>query len=64
MVHVDGVSFEDIVAIQWSRVNIIVEFAGVERGVVKVDDGEAYGVRGRWQEVAAPAHEVLGAGHM
>ena len=64
MVQVDGVILEDVVAIHCRRVNIFVESAGVERGVVKVADGEGDGVRYRWQEVAAPAHEVLGECHL
>ena len=60
MVKVDGVSLEDVVAIHCSRVNILVESTGVERGVVIVADGEGYGIRGRWQEAAALAHKVLG----
>ena len=47
MVHVNGVDLEDVVANHYSGVNILVESAGVERGVVKVADGEGYGVRGR-----------------
>ena len=64
MVQVDGVSLKDVVAIHCRRVNILVESAGVERGVVKVFDGEGNGVRDRRQEAAAPAHKVLGEGHM
>ena len=64
MVRVDGVGLEDVVAIHSSSVNILVEYAGVERGVVKVADGERYGARGRWQEAAAPSHKVLGEGHL
>jgi hypothetical protein len=64
VVQVDGVSLKDIFAIQCSRVHILVESAGVERGVVKVHDGKGNGVRDRWQEVAAPAHKVLGEGNL
>jgi len=62
--HVDGVSLEAVVAIHCNRVTILVEYAGVKRGVVKVADGEGYGVRGRWQEDAFPAHKELGEGHL
>jgi hypothetical protein len=31
---------------------------------MKVADGERYGVPGRWQEVAAHAHKVMGEGHL
>jgi len=58
------VSLEDVVAIHCSRVNILVESASVERGVVEIADGEGYGVRGRWQEAAAPAHQMLGEDHL
>ena len=27
-------------------------------------DGEGYGFRGRWQELAAPAHKMLGESHL
>ena len=64
MVQIDGVGFEDGVAIHYSRVNILVESAGIERSVVKVADGEGYGVRCRWQKDAAPAHKVLGEGYL
>ena len=40
MVEVDGVCFEHVVAIHCSGVDVLVEFAGVEQGVVKVADGE------------------------
>ena len=62
--QVDGVSLKDVFAIHCSRVNILVESAGVERGVVKVPDGEGNGVRDQWQEAAAPTHKVLGEGHL
>ena len=44
LVHVDGVSLEDVVAIHCSRVDVLVKSAGVERCVVKVADVEGYGV--------------------
>ena len=64
MVHVDGVSLEDVVVIHCGRINALVEFAGVEWGVVKVADGEGYGICGRGQEAAAPAHKVLSQGDL
>ena len=64
VVKIDGVCFEHVVAIHCGGVNVFVESAGVERGVVKVADGEGYGVYGRWQKVAAPAHKVLSRGRM
>ncbi len=60
---VDGVRLEDIVAVHCGRVYFLVESAGVERGVVKVADGERYGVCGRWQEAAAHAQKVLSECH-
>jgi len=47
VVEVDGVGVKDVVAIGYCGVHVIVEFAGVEGGVVVVADGEADGVRGR-----------------
>ena len=48
VVKVEGVCFEDVVAIHCGGVNVLVDSAGVERGVVKVADDEGYGVCGRW----------------
>ncbi len=62
--QVIGIDLEDVAAVLCSRVTILVESAGVERVVVKVADGEGYGVRGRWQETAASAHKVLSEGHL
>ena len=64
MVHVDGVYLEDVVAIQCGRVDVLAEFAGVERGIVKVADGEGNGICGRWWKASASAHKVLGEGHL
>ena len=64
VVQVDGVSLEEVVAIHCGMVHILVESAGVERGVVKVANDEGCGVCGRWQEAAAPAHNVMGEGHL
>ena len=47
MVDVDGVGVEYVSAICCRGVDVHVEFAGVEGGVVVVADGEADGVRGR-----------------
>ena len=40
MVQVDEVSLEDDVAVHRGRVDVLVDSAGVERGVVKVANGE------------------------
>ena len=48
MVEVDGVGLEDVVAVCCRGIYILVEFAGVERGVVKVVDGEGDGICCRW----------------
>ena len=49
VVEVDVILFKDIVAIHCSGVDVLVELAGVERGAVKVADGEGYCVCGGWQ---------------
>ncbi len=61
--HVDGACVEDVVAVHCGRVDVLVESAGIERGVVKVADGEGYGVCGRWQEAATLAQKVLSECH-
>ena len=58
------VCLEDVVAIHCSGVDVIVEFAGVEWGVMKAADCEGNGICGRWQETAAPAHKVLSEGDL
>jgi hypothetical protein len=52
VVQVDGVSFEDIVTMHYNGVDVLVESASVERGVVEAADGEGYGVCDRRQKVA------------
>jgi len=52
-----GLKNSVVVCCRW--VNVLVNFAGDERGVVEVADNEGYGVRGRWQVVAAPTNKVL-----
>jgi hypothetical protein len=47
VVEVDGVSVKDVVAVSCHGAHILVEFAGVEGGVVVVADGEGDRVRGR-----------------
>jgi hypothetical protein len=46
VVEIDGVSVEDVVAVGCRGVDILVEFASIEGGVVAVADGEGDGVRG------------------
>jgi len=60
----DGVGLDDAVAIRYAEISVLVEFANVDRGVVKVADGEGNGICGRWQETAAPAHKVLSEGDL
>ena len=48
VVEVDRVSVEDVVAAGCRGVDVLVEFSGVEGGVVGVADGDGDGVRGRW----------------
>jgi hypothetical protein len=55
--EVDRVCLEDMVAVHCCGVDVFVEFAGVERGVLEVADCEENGICGRWQEAAAPAHK-------
>ena len=64
MVEVDRVCLENVVTIHCSGVDVLVEFAGVERGVITVADCEGNGICGRWQKAAAPAHNVLSEGHL
>ena len=64
VVEVYGVCFEDVVAIHCSGIDVLVEFAGVERGVVKIADCEENGICGRWLEAAALAHTVLSEGQL
>ena len=47
MVEVDGVSVEDVVAVGCRGVDVLVEFAGVEGGIVVVPDCEGDGDRCR-----------------
>ncbi len=61
--QVNGVFVEDVVAVHCGRVNVLVESVSIDRGVVKVADGEGYGVFGRWHEAAAPAQKVLSECH-
>ncbi len=62
MVEVDGVSLEDVEAAGRSRVDILVDFPGVEWCGVVIADGEGDCVGGRWLEANSPAHQVLSEG--
>ena len=53
MVEVDGVGVEDVVAICCQGVDVLVEFAGIEGGVVVAADGEGDGVGGGRLESAS-----------
>jgi hypothetical protein len=64
VVEVDGVCFEDVVAIHYNGIYALVDFAGVERGVVKVADCEGNGICGRWHEATALAHKMLSDGYL
>jgi len=64
MVEVDRVGLEHVVALCCRGIDVLINFAGVERGFVKVADSQGYGVYGRWQEAAAPTHKVLSKSHM
>ena len=62
VVYVDGVGVEDVSAAGCSRVDVLVDFPGVEWGVVIVADGERDCV-GSWRLKAdSPAHKVLREG--
>jgi hypothetical protein len=47
MVEVDGVGLEDVAAVGCRGVDVFVDFAGVERCVVVIADGEGDGVGSR-----------------
>jgi len=64
VVEVDGVCLEGVVAVHYIGVDVLVEFVGVERGVVKDANCEGNGICGWWQEAAVPAHKVLSEGHL
>ncbi len=64
MVEVDRFDLEKIISVCCRRIYVLINLAGVERGVVKVADGKRCEVCGRWQEFAAPAHEVYSEGHL
>ena len=48
MVGEDGVSFEDVVAVCCIEIYVLVELAGVERGVVEVANVEENCMLSRW----------------
>ena len=48
MVEVDEVSVENVAAVGCSGVDVYVNFAGVEWGVVVITDGEGDDVSSRW----------------
>ena len=54
VVEVDGVSIKDVVAVGCHGVDVLVEFAGVEGGVVVSADGEGDGVGSGRLESASP----------
>jgi hypothetical protein len=47
VVEVDGVGVKNVVAIGCRGINVFVDFAGVERGVMVVTDGEGDDVKDR-----------------
>ena len=47
MVEVDGFGVQDVGVVGCRGVDVIVDFAGVEGGVVVIADGEGDGVRDR-----------------
>ena len=54
MVEVDGVDIENVIAICCQGVDVLVEFAGIEGGVVVTADGEGDGVGSGRLESASP----------
>ena len=63
-VKVDGDGLKNVVAVDNRWVDVFVEFSGVERGVVKLADGEGDDVSSCRSEVVSSPHDVLGEGHM
>ncbi len=63
MVEVDGVNLENVAAVGCHGVDFFVNFAGVERCVVVVADGEGDGVGSRRLKAASSAHQMLCEGH-
>ncbi len=59
MVDVDGVGVEDVSAAGCSRVDVLVDFPGVEWSVVVVADGEGDCVNCWRLEADSPAHKVM-----
>ena len=64
MVEVHRVGLKNVVTVCCGGIDVLVNFAGVKRGVVKVANSKGYGVCGRWQETAALAHKALSESHM
>jgi hypothetical protein len=60
MVNVEEVDIKDILAVDCRRVDFFIELSGIERGVMKVADGEGDGVGGRRSKVVPSPHEILG----
>ena len=58
VVEVDGVGIEYVIAICCRGVDVLVEFAGVEGGVVVTADGEGEGVESGRLKSASPAHQL------
>ncbi len=54
VVEVDGVDIENVIAVCCQGVDVLVEFAGVEGGVVVTADGEGDGVGSGRMEFASP----------
>ena len=48
MVEVDGVSFENVVAVCCGGIDVFVKCTGVERGVVEVANGEGDCICNQW----------------
>ena len=59
MVEVNGISLEDVGAVGCCRIDVLVDFAGVEWCVVVVAYGEGNGVGSWWLKACPPTHQVL-----
>ena len=64
MVAIDGVSLENVVAVDDGGVDIFVPLAGVERGIVIAADGNGVYICCRGSLAVSTAHKELGEGEL
>ena len=60
MVEVDAIGVKDVGAGGSCRIHVLVEFAGIEGGVMVVADSEGDRVGGRRLQSASSTHKMLG----